>query len=172
MKWPASNPAPSPLSDSLEFRNKSTKVLDSIFDIKHNSSQGKTADSSTVVYPVLQFTPLLRPDRSTELPALRSILSSLSKPPLQGCSWTFTAGYFNMTPAVQRLLLSTAPKNGTVIAASPWANGFFGSAGVSGMLPAAYTHLSKQFLGTVRRRGLAEDCETHGVEKGISKRAW
>jgi CDP-diacylglycerol---glycerol-3-phosphate 3-phosphatidyltransferase len=64
-----------------------------------------------------------------------------------------------MTPSVQRLLLSTNPEKGTVIAASPWANGFYGSAGISGMLPAAYTHLSKRFLQAVRLKGMADQIQ-------------
>jgi CDP-diacylglycerol---glycerol-3-phosphate 3-phosphatidyltransferase len=157
MTWPSSNSAPSPLEDPNEFRNQSTKALKSVFDVSQNSSlQEKSSGSSTVVYPILQLTPLLRPDYSTELPALIAILTSLSTPSLLGSSWTFTAGYFNMTPSVQRLLLSTNPSSGTLIAASPWANGFYGSAGVSGLLPAAYTHLSKRFLQAVRFKGLGD----------------
>jgi CDP-diacylglycerol---glycerol-3-phosphate 3-phosphatidyltransferase len=60
-----------------------------------------------------------------------------------------------MTPSVRRLLLATNPSRGTVIAASPWANGFYGSKGISGMLPDAYTLLSRRFLDAVRWRDLA-----------------
>lgn len=42
----------------------------------------------------------------------------------------------------------------TVIAASPYANGFYGSKGISGLLPPAYTLLCKQFLEQVQRRGM------------------
>lgn len=38
---------------------------------------------------------------------------------------------------------------GTILTASPWANGFYGSPGISGMLPAAYTCLSARFLDHV-----------------------
>ena len=46
--------------------------------------------------------------------------------------------------------LYSAP--GTILTASPWANGFFGSNGISGMLPAAYSHLSLRFLKAARGR--------------------
>jgi CDP-diacylglycerol---glycerol-3-phosphate 3-phosphatidyltransferase len=104
------------------------------------------------VYPVLSLVPLL--DTSTELPALTNLLTRLSQPPFHPSTWTFTAGYFNMTPAFRRLLLATRPTSGTVLTAHPHANGFFGSKGVSGMLPDAYTHLSKMFLKRVRYEGL------------------
>ena len=115
----------------------------------------------TLIYPLFQFTPLLIPkDRSTELPALRTLLGLLATPNWTGCSWTFTAGYFNMSIAFRRLLFRTVQSgvcaHGTIIAASPWANGFYKSKGVSGMLPDAYTLLSKRFLASLSKRGLSE----------------
>jgi CDP-diacylglycerol--glycerol-3-phosphate 3-phosphatidyltransferase len=165
MTWPQTNLAPSPLEDPDAFRKASTKVLSSLLSAQKASSK-TSSSSATVVYPVLQFTPLLIPDSSTELPVITKILSSLSKAPFLGSSWTFTAGYFNMTPTFQRLLLSTEPAKGTVISASPWANGFYGSAGVSGLLPPAYTHLSKRFLQAVRHRGLASQISLMEWRKG------
>lgn len=62
-----------------------------------------------------------------------------------------------MTAEFRRLLLRTIPncQSGTVIAASPWANGFYKSPGVSGMLPDAYTLLSRRFLESISARGLS-----------------
>ena len=51
----------------------------------------------------------------------------------------------------------------TVITASPWANGFYGSAGISGMLPAAYTLLSRRFLRKV---------SVVGKERSIQLKEW
>lgn len=105
-----------------------------------------------------QFTPLLKPDTSTEFPAVTGILQLLSgSPAFAGARWLFTAGYFNIHPVLSSLLISgtstssEAPSTtqGTVLTASPWANGFYGSPGISGMLPAAYTHLSARFLDRV-----------------------
>jgi CDP-diacylglycerol--glycerol-3-phosphate 3-phosphatidyltransferase len=155
LDWPESNPSPSPLDDPQGYRQQSTKVLAPLLKPVGNKSKAGR-DHSTIVYPVMQFTPILRPDTSTELPALLAILKSLQSPPLAGSSWTFTAGYFNMTPTVRRLLLSTEPSKGTVIAASPWSNSFLGAPGVRGMLPDAYTHLSKRFVDTVQRKGLSD----------------
>jgi len=62
----------------------------------------------------------------------------------------FTAGYFNIHPQLSSLLIASSSQQGTVVTASPWANGFYGSKGVSGMLPAAYTLLSRRFLEKVR----------------------
>jgi CDP-diacylglycerol---glycerol-3-phosphate 3-phosphatidyltransferase len=164
MRWPESNPSPSPLDNPKEFRRRSTQLLDLVIRPKAVEPFGDK--HSTFIYPVLQFTPLLQPDTSTELPALISILQSLASPALAGSRWTFTAGYFNMTPSIRRLLLSINSSRGIVLAASPWANGFYGSAGVSGMLPAAYTHLSKRFVAAVRRKGLSEQIQLREWRRG------
>lgn len=180
MVWPASNAGSSPVEDPTEYRTHAAKVLKPL--IAPPPSVQKPPVGDTIVYPLLQLTPLLKPeDTSTELPAMLTILRSLNPksdhlqasaketlapsssasssvpmPSLTNASWTFTSGYFNTPPFLRDLLLSTNPARGTVIAASPWANGFYGSKGVSGMLPAAYTLLGKQFLWAIQKRGLGD----------------
>lgn len=127
--------------------------------LRPDTQRRSSRKSDTQVYPLLQLTPILRPDTSTELAGMKILLEGLTRPALAGSSWTFTAGYFNMTPGFRSLLLATKPARGTVVAASPWANGFYGSAGLSGLLPAAYTYLSRQFLTTVRAAGLDNQIE-------------
>jgi CDP-diacylglycerol--glycerol-3-phosphate 3-phosphatidyltransferase len=153
MEWLDDNPGPSPLLDPKAFSDQATASLDSLMHLG-TLAEKQPPTTSTLVYPLLQFTPLLRPDTSTELPAVRAILSALSTPAFAKSSWTFTAGYFNMTPEVRTLLLNSNPARATVISASPWANGFYGSKGVSGMLPAAYSLLSRRFLDAVSSKGL------------------
>lgn len=147
----------------------------------------------TFVYPIAQFDILLGEPRnmafldyefatytSTEKPALTKLLTSLSEDKvLQGSSWTFTAGYFNIDPDICELLVAAAPhrqaleaakenlwKPCTVITASPWANGFYGSPGVSGMLPAAYTLLSRRFLRQVAKEGKSNDIQLKEWRRG------
>ncbi|KAK4992010.1 CDP-diacylglycerol--glycerol-3-phosphate 3-phosphatidyltransferase [Elasticomyces elasticus] len=155
LDWPEGNAQPSPLSDPKNFRQTATSLLAPLLraSAKQSSSQQPT---DTAIYPLFQLTPLLRPDTSTELPAIRLVLRALSRPSFSGSRWTFTAGYFNMTSEIRDLLLASNPSSATVIAASPWANGFYGSKGVSGMLPAAYTLLSRRFLDAVSRVGLGQ----------------
>ncbi|GIJ85538.1 CDP-diacylglycerol--glycerol-3-phosphate 3-phosphatidyltransferase [Aspergillus pseudoviridinutans] len=159
LDWPTSNGAPCPLDDPEEFISYSTTVLHPLIQ---PSSETKPApewssSSQTLVYPVAQFTPLLKPDTSTEFPAVTAILRLLSTSHVfSGARWLFTAGYFNIHPVLSSLLIASTSTShtasttrGTVLTASPWANGFYGSPGVSGMLPAAYTHLSARFLDRV-----------------------
>jgi CDP-diacylglycerol--glycerol-3-phosphate 3-phosphatidyltransferase len=153
--------APSPLNNPEDFISHASKQLTPLIQPPASQSpMTSTSANSTFVYPVAQFTPLLKPDISTEYDAVTSVLRLLSSSPLLAhCHWLFTAGYFNIHPTVSSLLISSTSKNpnssepqGTVLTASPWANGFFGSPGVSGMLPAAYTHLSGVFLDRVAQQ--------------------
>ncbi|KAI8940901.1 hypothetical protein NX059_002159 [Plenodomus lindquistii] len=170
MTWPTSNPAPSPLDSASGFKSAATKHLSHLLTpsnspILSNPSPPATATSTTIIYPILSLVPLL--PTSTELPALTRILTSLASSPLHPSSWTFTAGYFNMTPSFRRLLLATRPSTGTVLTAHPHANGFYGSKGISGMLPSAYTHLSKMFLSKVRHEGLDGSIKLREWKRGM-----
>ncbi|KAK2742310.1 CDP-diacylglycerol--glycerol-3-phosphate 3-phosphatidyltransferase [Myotisia sp. PD_48] len=160
LEWPATNSAPSPLDNPEDFIAATSVILSNLIQPSKatKSSSAPVSGGRTFVYPVAQFTPLLKPDQSTEFPVVTSILSAMStNPALKDCRWLFTAGYFNIHPVLSSLLIaSTLPSStnsptsqGTVLTASPWANGFYGSPGVSGMLPAAYTHLSARFLDRV-----------------------
>lgn len=168
LEWPSSNAAPSPLESPSKYIEQAAKLLTPLIQpqsISENASGEEEAN--TTIYPISQFTPLFPPsaskDKSTELPALTSILTLLQSPTYKSSSWTFTAGYFNPSPALTTLLLRTASTNNTVITASPWANGFYGSKGVSGLLPAAYTLLARRFL---------ERAEKEGRKKDVALKEW
>lgn len=174
MTWPSSNPAPSPLESPSGFKNAATQHLSHLLTPANspssptkiaNKTTTTTTTTTTTIYPILSLVPLL--PTSTELPALTRILTALASPPLHPSSWTFTAGYFNMTPSFRRLLLATHPSTGTVLTAHPHANGFYGSKGISGMLPDAYTHLAKLFLRKVRHEGLDGSIQLKEWKRGM-----
>lgn len=166
MSWPTSNAAPNPLSKPSEYRKAAEKHLAHLLTPNNSPSNpsSPSQSSKTSIYPILSLVPLL--PSSTELPVLTTILTSLTRAPLHPSTWTFTAGYFNMTPSFRRLLLSTRPASGTVLTAHPHANGFYGSSGVSGMLPAAYTHLAHSFLRRVKYQGLRDTVVLKEWKKG------
>lgn len=165
LDWPSHNVPPAPLEGPKGYIASATKKLAPLTrPAVSEAVPNQTTD--TRVYPLLQLTPLLKPDTSNELPALTAVLRRLGTSEFAGSRWTFTAGYFNMTPEVRRLLLESKPSSATVVAASPWANGFYGSKGVSGMLPAAYTHLSRRFLDAVTNAGLSQQITLKEWRKG------
>jgi CDP-diacylglycerol--glycerol-3-phosphate 3-phosphatidyltransferase len=165
MSWPSTNPAPSPLDSPSKYRDAASKHLCHLLTPSNSPKAISDGKATTTIYPILSLVPLL--STSTELPALTTILQSLARQPFQNSTWTFTAGYFNMTPSFRRLLLSTRPASGTVLTAHPHANGFYGSKGVSGMLPAAYTHLAKMFLKKVKTEGLSDSVVLREWKKGM-----
>ncbi|KAJ5836830.1 hypothetical protein N7447_002856 [Penicillium robsamsonii] len=176
LDWPTANKSPSPLDDPQEFIAYSSKFLSPLIQASDNKPALPSSSSQTYVYPVSQFTSLLMPDdTSTEYPAVTTILRLLSSSSVfVGARWLFTAGYFNMHPVLSSLLISsttTASRTptttkGTVLTASPWANGFFGSSGVSGMLPAAYTHLAARFLDRVADAHATDSIQLKEWRKG------
>ncbi|KAI8285139.1 CDP-diacylglycerol--glycerol-3-phosphate 3-phosphatidyltransferase [Colletotrichum sp. SAR 10_98] len=152
LTWPKSNPAPSPLEEPKQFISTTTPALHALISPGQTAAQDASKD--TKVYMLAQLSQLMKPDTSTELPAVTHVLSTLALPEYAGSSWTFTAGYFNPAPSLTKLLLSTASQNNIVITASQQANGFYGSSGVSGLLPGAYTLLARRFVRAVHERKL------------------
>ncbi|KAG9248229.1 CDP-diacylglycerol-glycerol-3-phosphate 3-phosphatidyltransferas-like protein, partial [Calycina marina] len=166
LDWPSTNSAVSPLADPKKYIAASTSILNQLIKAQPQSVSFGSSQRNTTVYPVSQLSPLLNPDSSTELPAITTILQTLALPTFKSSSWIFTAGYFNPDPSLTSLLLSTASTSNTVITASPQANGFYGSKGVSGLLPAAYTLLSRRFLETAARAKRQDEITLKEWKKG------
>lgn len=166
LQWPDDNIQPAPLSNPKGYIESTTEALAPL--LKPNASRSLPEKATdTQIYPLSQLTPLLNPDTSTELPALTDILSKLgTRPELAGSKWTFTAGYFNMTPLIRDLLIQSKPSSAVVVAASPWANGFYQSKGVSGMLPAGYTYLARSFLNSVASARLSQQIAVKEWRRG------
>lgn len=156
LTWPTSNGGPSPLEAPSAFVRHASAVLKPLITPSSAPAPVPAEKTSsrevldTRIYVLAQMSQLLRPDISTELPAITHILRTLARPEFAASSWTFTAGYFNPAPSLTKLLLSTSPGGqNTIITASPYANGFYKSPGVSGLLPGAYTVLLRRFLDAV-----------------------
>ncbi|KZV88292.1 hypothetical protein EXIGLDRAFT_722823 [Exidia glandulosa HHB12029] len=65
-----------------------------------------------------------------------------------------TSGYFGLYRPYQDLIVRS-PSNCRIVAASPLANGFYGSAGISGHIPDGYTLLEQRFWSRVQQAGRA-----------------
>ena len=143
LAWLASNGIPNPLDAPIAYTRAATSLLAPLVQPELSQPSPKT---NTSLYPLFCHPPSI----NTELPAITTLLSRRIQ------SYTFTAGYFNPHPIVASSLLkvSSTPTfaSGVILTASPYANGFFGSKGISGMLPAAYSHLSLRFLQAAREK--------------------
>ena len=145
LEWPTSNLAPNPLEAPKRYIEAATSLL---APLVRPAPSPSPPTASTSVYPVICHPPTL----NTEIPAFTALLARRIH------SYTFTAGYFNPHPVITSSLLaaSSLPRSapGSILTASPYANGFFGSKGISGLLPAAYTHLSLRFLQAARGKNI------------------
>ncbi|PFH59885.1 hypothetical protein XA68_11743 [Ophiocordyceps unilateralis] len=169
LSWPETNSAPCPLRDAAGFVRSTTATLRPLLSPRKNSpSPPWPLASDTRVYVLGQMSQLLRPDSSTEKPAVTRVLERLATPEARGSSWAFTAGYFNPAPELTRLLLETASSRNTVITAAPEANGFYGSHGVSGLLPGAYVLLARRFLDAIGRAGRHQDVSLKEWRQGTA----
>lgn len=173
LSWPTSNPAPSPLLNPQAYLKATTALLRPLVSPLPPSPPSEpspsphipqTTSTTTSIYPIISHPPTL----NTELPALRALFSSGAI-----SSYTFAAGYFNPHPLITSSLITcssssssspssssslsppnipiptpTSPKN-KILTAHPSANGFYHSRGLSGLLPAAYSHLSLLFLRSI-----------------------
>ncbi|KAG9318744.1 hypothetical protein JVU11DRAFT_843 [Chiua virens] len=83
---------------------------------------------------------------------LQSHHSTGNPPPVM----TWTSGYFGLYKPYQDMILKS-PAACEVIAASPKANGFYGSRGLSGLIPEGYTLLEQKFMRAVRAAGRLSD---------------
>ncbi|EGW30194.1 phosphatidylglycerolphosphate synthase [Spathaspora passalidarum NRRL Y-27907] len=148
LTWPTSNKSCEPHMNLHRFISDSGHLLEPI--LKQHPITDDGSDFDTIVYPVSQFTPLFpqNQDSSTEKPSILRILTYLDSPSIK---WWFTAGYFNMLPEIQHRLLN-GKAEGSVITASPKANSFYKSPGVSYYLPQAYLLFTKQFLQQVKQK--------------------
>lgn len=151
LNWPHVYTLPEPTVDPVNYVKEATKAIKPLLGPKNSPLQEEGSEYLTYVYPISQFSQLFTPkDRSTEFTVLSRILSMMGT---DRFNWTLTAGYFNIHPDLKDKLLNTNPdKPATVITAAPEANGFYKSPGVSGLLPAAYSQLSMNFLDEVIRQ--------------------
>ncbi|KAL0637163.1 CDP-diacylglycerol--glycerol-3-phosphate 3-phosphatidyltransferase [Maublancomyces gigas] len=167
LEWPESNPAPQPTEEPTAFKTAATAILAPLIRPLVAAKAPSTTGPRTFVYPLAQFTPLLYPtDTSTEHPGLSAVLRLLSRDDWASSKWMFTAGYFNIHSQLKQLLLASKSVQGTVVTAAPEANGFYGSKGVSNMLPPAYTLLARRFLGDVVKMGKEQQIELREWRKG------
>ncbi|KAI5949297.1 PGS1 [Candida jiufengensis] len=166
--WPTTNASCEPHLNLQRFISDTSLLLSPILKQHELSSFDEFKDHEnfdTIVYPVSQFSPLFpqQQDLSTEKPAILRLLSYLDSPTIK---WWFTAGYFNMLPQIQDRLLN-GKASGKVITASPKANSFYKSPGVSYYLPEAYLLFAKKFLESIKRLGKETLITVYEWQKGV-----
>ncbi|GJJ68819.1 hypothetical protein EMPS_01165 [Entomortierella parvispora] len=147
---------PDPVKQSIHFKNYATKSMRSFMKKWSNVQQSpKDASFDTTLYPLLQMGPLgIRQDERVTLSVLDHVLHAAKQ---EGTSKAFiTSGYFNFERRYSNTIINSKAADVCLIAASPEANGFFNSAGISQYIPPAYTLIEKRFFDAAKAAGNAE----------------
>ncbi|GLB40614.1 putative CDP-diacylglycerol-glycerol-3-phosphate 3-phosphatidyltransferase [Lyophyllum shimeji] len=83
-----------------------------------------------------------------------------------------TTGYFGLYKPYRDLILASDVDT-RIVAASPKANGFYGSKGISGRIPEGYTLLEQRFMRAVQKAGRMWDAPADCVHgKGVQLSEW
>ncbi|GAA5910576.1 CDP-diacylglycerol--glycerol-3-phosphate 3-phosphatidyltransferase [Sporobolomyces salmoneus] len=123
----------------------------------------------TTLRPVLQMYPFQQTqETSLVVPSIFKTANMLATAPGGGeTKIDWTSGYFGLRKEYKELVLGCKAKVG-IVSASPEANGFFGSKGVSKYIPPAYTQFSKDFY-----EELVEQAKRRKKsELGVEMREW
>jgi CDP-diacylglycerol--glycerol-3-phosphate 3-phosphatidyltransferase len=127
------------ISSNTSTHSDLIKYLDD--QIENNSSSSKS--SKTFLLPLLQL-----PDFqiNQEQESMNYIFKHLHP---SNYSIFLSSGYFNITKTYRNLIrkfLNNSKSNAHILIASPQANGFFNSKGISRHIPNAYNYLTIKFL--------------------------
>lgn len=133
----------------------------------------RVSTHDTLVAPLLQMGQLSVTQETDMIPILIDYLAAMCAKPGNERAFStvdLTSGYFTLSGTYKSLVLSDrvhaagafpehAPAVFRLVAASPESNGFYGSKGLSGRIPGAYTFLEQRFWENVEQRGLQKAIE-------------
>lgn len=142
-----------PVKQSKQYKRQVNSLLQNFITQQQKATaitQHKDK-SDTAVLPVIQMGPFnIRQDERLTLELLN--IAHVEE------NWTIdlTSGYFNFTEKYKTYILRTKARF-QFLTASPEANGFFNSKGVSRFLPPAYTYIEKKFYKQVKRIGRGDE---------------
>jgi CDP-diacylglycerol--glycerol-3-phosphate 3-phosphatidyltransferase len=161
------NPGSAPLEDPSAFRQHARESLLSFSKAwsrrpprELSSHSGPPEELDTSLRPFLQMGPFgIRQESDLVVPALIRAANEMSTAP-GGLETTvdWTSGYFSLDDEYKRQLLDSRARV-RVVCASPEANGFLNSKGVSKYIPPAYTYLEREFWEAMCERGREERIE-------------
>ncbi|KAG0198728.1 CDP-diacylglycerol--glycerol-3-phosphate 3-phosphatidyltransferase [Mortierella sp. GBA30] len=147
---------PDPVKESKQFKLHAAKTMRAFLKKWSNVPQSpKDASYDTTLFPVIQMGPFgLRQDERVTLSVLDHILHNEEQE--EPAKVFVTSGYFNFEKRYSQAIVHTKTADVCLIAASPEANGFYNSAGISKYIPPAYTLIEQRFFNDAKAAGNAE----------------
>ncbi|OCF55551.1 CDP-diacylglycerol-glycerol-3-phosphate 3-phosphatidyltransferase [Kwoniella mangroviensis CBS 10435] len=162
-------------SASIHPRRFSTHALATLTAFQNswrssNANRSRRVDIDTWFWPVIQSGVLGLKEEEKNLVKVWNAIKKSYESDEEGSKVRvdLTSGYFGLYKEYKKLVLDS-PASTQIIAASPKANGFYGSKGFSRLIPEGYTLLESRFHREAVRRGRAWD-EEKGV--GVRLREW
>ncbi|KAI9023300.1 hypothetical protein DFJ74DRAFT_606093, partial [Hyaloraphidium curvatum] len=152
---------PDPSRSPAEFKSHAARQLDALkrkwmdssAALRENLKEGgqHTPPGDTLVVPYVQQGQLgIRDDEAM----IEALLAAFAQGMGRGWMVHFTSGYLNFPRRFVDLIMSSESARYAVLTASPMANGWFASKGVSRFIPDAYRLLERNFLQEVEGRGI------------------
>ncbi|KIL00082.1 hypothetical protein PAXRUDRAFT_822030 [Paxillus rubicundulus Ve08.2h10] len=152
IRWPNSS------IDPLEIQSGAERALSQL-QASHVLSSPPSSDTDrdatgddVFLFPIIQGGQFNIREEERTLSMLFNHLASQECRSEFTPAMTLTSGYFGLYKPYQDLILES-PARCDVIAASPKANGFYGSRGLSGLIPEGYTLLEQRFMRAVQAAG-------------------
>ncbi|GAA5991383.1 hypothetical protein JCM10908_003286 [Rhodotorula pacifica] len=167
---PASSSPPPSSSSRRDMRSSTTPTRSS-----SRLHASPLAAFDTRLRPILQMGPFnLTAETDLVVPRIFSTANAFATAP--GGNRTvldWTSGYFGLREDYKRLALQCKAKV-RIVSASPEANGFFNSRGVSRFIPPAYTYFTEQFYNEIEREAERKSRRSDGSagDKAIELREW
>jgi len=128
-------------------------------------------ENSVVIFPVMQAGQF---NIREEEECLKRLFQYLKPAKFQDTALDFrpllnlTSGYFGLSKSYKNLILrSYVPTR--ITCASPEANGFYGSKGISSRLPEGYTWLEQRFMAAVRA---SQSQDSQSVPRSVELKEW
>ncbi|KDQ61230.1 hypothetical protein JAAARDRAFT_173833 [Jaapia argillacea MUCL 33604] len=132
--------------------------------LRESTLATQSSDDSVLVFPIIQGGQF---NIREEEESLSLLFKHLSQPSATTSSIDLTSGYFGLYAPYQDHVLKSS-LDCRIIAASPKANGFYRSRGISGRIPEGYTLLEQRFMRAVdaAKRGppTGDEKDTGGVQ--------
>ncbi|KAJ7168634.1 hypothetical protein C8R46DRAFT_1092204 [Mycena filopes] len=142
--WPSSKPHPHHIHETAEAELATLKDL-------YRGATDDVDSSKVTLLPLIQAGQFNVRDEEDTLKMLFEHLDTPSTGPRPLVD--LTSGYFGLYKEYQNLILQSSNFDCRIVASSPRANGFYGSAGVSGRIPEGYTLLEQRFMKAVAGAG-------------------
>lgn len=175
LSWPDSNTHPHDINEKARqalVAFQSSRQVASQIQLGTNDDSFKS-EQGILVFPVIQAGQFgIREEESILRLLFRSVNAAVKHGSRKRPLVDLTSGYFSLYQPYQKLILGSRNLDCRIVAASPKANGFFGSSGVSGRIPEGYTYYEKRFMRAVRRAGRMWREAASGNFKGVQLSEW